>query len=111
VRRKISAHVDRGLSGGSRVRRPGSKDPHWREKTFLLSLFSNLSFICTFNFNLTDITFLQVSHIMTNHSFIIFMNYIISLVLGKQQILTARALPVCSGRGKDLLRMVRLLKR
>ena len=24
---KISAHVDGGLSGGSRVRRPGSEDP------------------------------------------------------------------------------------
>ena len=30
--RKISAHVDGGLSGGSRVRRPGSEDPHRREQ-------------------------------------------------------------------------------
>ena len=29
VRRKISASVDGGSSGGSRLRRPGSKDPHW----------------------------------------------------------------------------------
>jgi hypothetical protein len=27
---KISASVDGGPSGGSRVRRPGSEDPHWR---------------------------------------------------------------------------------
>ena len=27
---KIFAHVDGGMSGGSRVRRPGSEDPHWR---------------------------------------------------------------------------------
>ena len=32
--RKISAHVDGGLSGGSRVRRPGSEDPHRRERKF-----------------------------------------------------------------------------
>ena len=31
---KISAHVDGGLSGGSRVRRPGSEDPHRRERKF-----------------------------------------------------------------------------
>jgi hypothetical protein len=32
VRRKISAYVDGGLSGGSRVRRPGSEDPRRRER-------------------------------------------------------------------------------
>ena len=32
--RKISAHVDGGLSRGSRVRRPGSEDPHRRERKF-----------------------------------------------------------------------------
>ena len=37
--RKISAHVDGGLSGGSRVRRPGSEDPHRRERKS--SLYSN----------------------------------------------------------------------
>ena len=37
--RKISAHVDGGLSGGSRVRRPGSEDPHRRERIF----FDNVS--------------------------------------------------------------------
>jgi hypothetical protein len=35
VRRKISAHVDGGLSGGSRVLRPGSEDPHRRERKLL----------------------------------------------------------------------------
>ena len=39
VRRKISAHVDGGLSGGSRVRRPGSKDPHRREWKFIYILY------------------------------------------------------------------------
>ena len=29
---EISAHVDGGPSGGSRVRRPGSEDPHWRHR-------------------------------------------------------------------------------
>jgi hypothetical protein len=29
---KISAHVDAGLSGVSRVRRHGSEDPHRRER-------------------------------------------------------------------------------
>ena len=32
MRRKISAGVDGGPSGGSRVRRPGSKDPHRRQR-------------------------------------------------------------------------------
>ena len=31
---KIS-HVNGGLNGGSCVHRPGSEDPHWREKNFL----------------------------------------------------------------------------
>ena len=34
MRRKISAHVNGGLSGGSWVRRPGSEDPHRRERKF-----------------------------------------------------------------------------
>ena len=34
MRRKISALVDGGLSGGSRVRRPWSEDPHRRERKF-----------------------------------------------------------------------------
>ena len=29
MRQKISAQVNGGLSGGSRVRRPESEDPHW----------------------------------------------------------------------------------
>ena len=31
---EISASVDGGQSGGSRVRRPGSEDPHWRSRDF-----------------------------------------------------------------------------
>ena len=31
---KISAYVNGLLSGGSRVRRPGSEDPHRRERKF-----------------------------------------------------------------------------
>jgi hypothetical protein len=38
VRRKISAHVDGGPSGASSMRRPGSEDPHWRERKFAFSL-------------------------------------------------------------------------
>ena len=30
--------ADRGPSGGSRMRRPGSKDPHWRERKLLTIL-------------------------------------------------------------------------
>ena len=42
VRRKISAHVNGGPSGGSSVRRAGSEDPHRREwKFFINSLKSN----------------------------------------------------------------------
>ena len=33
---KNSAHADGGPSGGSRVRRPGSKDPHKRLRKFTL---------------------------------------------------------------------------
>ena len=39
MRRKISAHVDGGMSGGSSVRRPGSEDPHWREWNSKITLF------------------------------------------------------------------------
>ena len=35
VCRKISAHIDGGLSGGSSVRRPGSNDPHRRQRNFV----------------------------------------------------------------------------
>ena len=38
MRLKISAHVDGGLSGGSRVCRPGSEDPHRREWKFPLTI-------------------------------------------------------------------------
>ena len=38
VRRKISASVDGGPSGGSRVRRPGSEDPHRRQRNFFFLL-------------------------------------------------------------------------
>ena len=41
MRRKISAHVDGGLSGGSRVRGPGSEDPHRHERIFFSFLFSS----------------------------------------------------------------------
>ena len=34
MRREISASVDGGLSGGSSVRRPGSEDPHRRQRKF-----------------------------------------------------------------------------
>ena len=40
--RKISAHVDGGLRGGSRVRRPGSEDPHRRERKFSFSFSQTL---------------------------------------------------------------------
>ena len=33
--RKISAHVDGGLSGGSSIRRPRNEDPHRREQKFI----------------------------------------------------------------------------
>ena len=36
MRRKISASVDGGPSGKSRVRRPGSEDPHRRWRNFFL---------------------------------------------------------------------------
>ena len=32
---KISAHVDGGPRGGSRVRKPGNEDPHRRERNVL----------------------------------------------------------------------------
>ena len=35
MRRKISAHVDGGPSGWSSVSRPGSEDPHRRERNLL----------------------------------------------------------------------------
>ena len=34
--RKISASVDGGPSGGSRVHRPGSEDPHRRERNSVM---------------------------------------------------------------------------
>ena len=45
--RKISASVYWGPSGGSRVRRPGTKDPHRRERKFILVL----CLICPFQLN------------------------------------------------------------
>ena len=36
VRQKNSVHIDRGLSGGSSVRRPGSEDPHRCERKYLI---------------------------------------------------------------------------
>jgi hypothetical protein len=39
MRQKISAHVDGGLSGGSRARRPGSEDPYRRERKFFILVF------------------------------------------------------------------------
>ena len=44
VRWKISAHIDEGLSGGSRVHRPGRKDPHQREPKFK-STFNQIFFL------------------------------------------------------------------
>ena len=41
---QISAVVDLGLSGGSSVRRPGSEDPHQRQRKFISVYF----FICPF---------------------------------------------------------------
>ena len=38
VHRKISTGVDGGLSGGSSVHRPGSEDPHRRQRKFSLFL-------------------------------------------------------------------------
>jgi hypothetical protein len=34
MRRKIFAHIVRGPSGGSHMHRPGSEDPHLRERNF-----------------------------------------------------------------------------
>ena len=45
MRRKISAHVDGGLSGGSHVRRPGSKVPNRRERNFHLLWFGLYLFL------------------------------------------------------------------
>ena len=44
VRWKISAHIDEGLGGGSRVHRPGRKDPHQREPKFK-STFNQIFFL------------------------------------------------------------------
>ena len=38
MHQKNSAQVDGGLSGGSRVRRPMSEDPHRRERISLMSM-------------------------------------------------------------------------
>ena len=32
----MSASVDGGPSGGSRMRRPGSEDPHWRQRKLVI---------------------------------------------------------------------------
>ena len=58
VRRKNSAHVDGEPSGGSRVRKPGSEDPHRRERnleklsnglivTRLLDTARRFGFVCS----------------------------------------------------------------
>ena len=39
--RKISTHVDWGPSGGSSVRKPGSEDPHRRERKFFHSFYND----------------------------------------------------------------------
>ena len=44
VRRKFPAGVVVGLRRGSSVRRPGSKDPHWRKRKFLFVLLPGLFF-------------------------------------------------------------------
>jgi hypothetical protein len=44
VGQKISALVDGGPSGGPRVRRPGSEDPHRRERKFGTFLCQNSEF-------------------------------------------------------------------
>ena len=38
---KISAHADRGPSGGCSVCRPGSEDPHRRERKFILVIMTH----------------------------------------------------------------------
>ena len=43
MHQKISAHIDGGLSGGSRVRRPLSEDPHRRERKVYDSQFGGWS--------------------------------------------------------------------
>ena len=51
MRRKISAQVDGGLSGGPRVRRPGSEDPQRREQKFFIVscyYFSIVEYIISF---------------------------------------------------------------
>ena len=44
MRRQISAGVDGGLSGGSSVRRPGSKDPHLHKQKFCYNFSIAISF-------------------------------------------------------------------
>ena len=48
VHRRISAHANGGPSGGSHVRRPGSKDPHRRERKFCTSFNEawSLAIVC-----------------------------------------------------------------
>ena len=46
---QISAHVDRGPGGGSRLCRPGCEDPHWRE----LKLFEKILSFDLFALNYT----------------------------------------------------------
>ena len=65
VCRKISAHVDGGLSGGSRVSRPGSEDPHRRERKCYLKKLSHFNytnyFIIESNFIFTILQCLQTN--------------------------------------------------
>ena len=51
---KLSAHVNGGLSGGSRVRRPRSKDPHRRKRNF----FSSKKIPIVFSFTSVDLQML-----------------------------------------------------
>ena len=44
----ISAHIDGGLSGWSRVRRPGSEDPHRRERKFISYFLKTFPFASIF---------------------------------------------------------------
>ena len=57
MRRKISAHVDGGLSGGSRVRRAGSEDPHWREQNFFEFVYQHRLISTIFSKNIVEKSF------------------------------------------------------
>ena len=56
VHRKISAHLDGGLSGGSSVRRPRSEDPYWHERKFfyypVVLLYQCFRLVSSFKFGI-----------------------------------------------------------